>query len=307
MQLPFPTLPAVGSAHSGTETTQHRATPVEADNAHDDPGGASARAPHDAPDRMRPVSDAHSVGRWATVNKRTKRHKPAEDGAAVPEGRPAREWRTQRPLSFLARRAIAVPLGIAVTVFLVAVFATLALVWAEPGTDAAPFVEADAGETLEPATPADEIPTDEGAAPQLLLVHVAGEVSHAGVVEVPAGARVTDAIEAAGGLSEDAVLDNVNLARPVVDGEHIRIPNATDPLPASTPPGSVSSGTSGTVSLNQGTAADFETLPGIGPALAERIVNWRETHGGFNAIDQLGEVSGIGEKTLTELRELVTL
>lgn len=123
-----------------------------------------------------------------------------------------------------------------------------------------------------------------------VVVHVAGSVAKPGLIRLQAGARVADAIEAAGGARGKKALDSVNLARPVVDGEQIIVGAST------------STETSSGVSLNSATTADLEDLPGIGPVLAERIVAWRETNGPFRSVDELSEVSGIGDALMAQLR-----
>ena len=152
-----------------------------------------------------------------------------------------------------------------------------------------------------------------------IIVHVVGQVRHAGVVELPPGSRVVDAIDKAGGAGRKADLSAVNLARVVVDGEQIVVPKpgeATAAAPASSGGGSGggSGGTAGPtaagsakVNLNTADLAAFDSLPGVGPVLAGRILAWRTEHGRFTSIDELAEVSGIGEKVLANLTPLVTL
>lgn len=142
-----------------------------------------------------------------------------------------------------------------------------------------------------------------------VLVHVVGQVRSPGVVRVPAGARVLDAIEAAGGAGPKADLAAVNLARPVVDGEQVRVPKPGEEVPAAVGPtgGASSPGASAKVSLNAADLSALDSLPGVGPVLAQRILDWRAQNGKFASIDQLGEVSGIGEKLLAQLTPLVAL
>jgi competence protein ComEA len=151
-------------------------------------------------------------------------------------------------------------------------------------------------------------------------VHVLGAVAHAGVVTVPGGGRVTDALEAAGGVSGDADLARLNLARPLVDGERLYVPRVGEvDVPealgpdgsgggagiASAGPGSDPVGTSDVVDLNSADQATLETLPGIGPGLAQRILAWRDEHGRFSAVDDLLDVSGIGDGRFAELQDRV--
>ena len=166
------------------------------------------------------------------------------------------------------------------------------------------------------------------AAPDIAVLYVVGAVEHAGVVRVAADARVTDALTAAGGTAADADLSRLNLARPVVDGERLYVPRIGEAeVPAELPPGGGAgagagvggsgSGAAGAgggagaaaqvVDLNTADATALETLPGIGPALAERILAWRDEHGGFRSVEDLLEVSGIGEGRFAELRDRVTV
>ncbi len=155
-------------------------------------------------------------------------------------------------------------------------------------------------------------------------VYVVGQVRHPGVVSLPAGSRVEDALDAAGGATARADLTVINLARKVVDGEQITVvkPGQKPPLSQSDPgadgaaaggaDGAAGSGTgSGVASaddpvdLNTATAAQFDTLPGIGPVMAARIVAWRQQNGEFKTVDDLNQVSGIGDATMARLRPLV--
>lgn len=130
-----------------------------------------------------------------------------------------------------------------------------------------------------------------------VIVHVAGDVREPGVFTLPAGSRVGDAITAAGGTTKARAADSVNLARQLVDGEQILVGAAA----------TASGGGDQGVSLNSADAAAFEALPGVGPVLASRIVDWRTANGPFRSIDELGEVSGIGEALLEQLRPLVRM
>ncbi|MEU2199056.1 ComEA family DNA-binding protein [Isoptericola sp. NPDC019482] len=154
-------------------------------------------------------------------------------------------------------------------------------------------------------------------APGTVVVHVVGEVREPGLVTVPSGARVADAVAAAGGTTRRADAAALNLARAVVDGEQIRVPRPGEQVSSAdgAPEGAGEDGTGGgsdasaggAVNLNSAGAADLEVLPGIGPALAERIVTWRDENGPFTSVDELDEVSGIGPSVLGQVRDLVTL
>src|SRR5690606_23530504 len=114
-----------------------------------------------------------------------------------------------------------------------------------------------------------------------------GQVERPGIVRLPSGARVVDALDAAGGPTAEADLAAVNLARQVIDGEQVYVP-----LPDEAPPAAVSGPVSGVIDLNTADATALVDLPGVGPVLAERIVDWRTEHGRFTSVDELGEVSG---------------
>ncbi len=155
--------------------------------------------------------------------------------------------------------------------------------------------------------PPAEAPAGEGAA--VVLVHVVGRVHAPGVVELPAGARVVDAVAAAGGATSEADLSGLNLARAVVDGEQVVVPRPGEvvvPDAASAPAAAGSGAAGGRVDLNRATVADLEALPGIGPVLAARIVEHREQHGAFASVEDLQRVRGVGPSLLGDLRELVT-
>lgn len=145
-----------------------------------------------------------------------------------------------------------------------------------------------------------------------LVVHVVGQVLRPGLVRLRPGARVADAITAAGGARAGADLTALNLARPVVDGEQVHVPKpgevvSTPPVSPSSPAGGagVGSGAPAVVDLNTADAAALDTLPGVGPVLAQRIIDWRTEHRRFSSVDELGEVSGIGDKLMSQLRPRV--
>lgn len=159
----------------------------------------------------------------------------------------------------------------------------------------------------EPAMPTSTAPATEvpiSTVSETLVVHVSGMVLSPGVVHVPPGAIVADAVAAAGGLITGASVDHINLAAPLSTGEHIVVPGVDDGAPSIA--GAVGGGdTGGPVSLNNATAAELEALPGVGPVLAERIVAFRTQNGPFDVVEDLLEVSGIGEAKLAALRDLV--
>ena len=177
--------------------------------------------------------------------------------------------------------------------------------------------------------PADPAATGPGAADPAgapagrIVVHVVGAVVSPGVVVLADGARVADAIAAAGGAASDADTEQLNLARVLGDGEQVRVPHAGEQLvapdPGPSPPGGASGGSAaagasggstpggGVVNINTAGASELEALPGIGPALAARIVEYRDGHGPFASVDDLTDVPGIGPAKLEALRSQATV
>lgn len=152
----------------------------------------------------------------------------------------------------------------------------------------------------------------------VVVVHVVGAVQRAGVVSLGAGSRVSVAIDRAGGATPDADLARLNLAREVVDGERLYVPKVGETeVPAALDdagavPGAGTGGAAGgsddgvaVVNLNSADQAALETLPGIGPSLAGRILAWREEHGRFGSVEDLLDVSGIGDGRFADLRDRV--
>jgi len=159
-----------------------------------------------------------------------------------------------------------------------------------------------------PATAAQTLPRaarDPAATTGRVAVHVAGRVRRPGLVRLPAGSRVLDAVRAAGGTTPGADLDAVNLARKLVDGEQVRIPargQAAAPPPAGVPGAQAA----GPLDLNTATAEQLDTLPGVGEVTAGRIVAYRTAHP-FTSVDELLEVPGIGQRRFEQLKDLVTV
>jgi competence protein ComEA len=137
----------------------------------------------------------------------------------------------------------------------------------------------------------------------VLVVHVAGKVANPGIVQLPPGSRVIDAIEAVGGAEKGVDLSPLNLAQVLSDGEQVVVGIDLPPQPAT---GQQAAGPT-LVSLNSASPEQLATLPGIGPTLAARIVQWREQNGRFTAVDELLEVAGIGPAKYEAIAELVTL
>ncbi len=143
------------------------------------------------------------------------------------------------------------------------------------------------------------------ATPAQVRVYVTGAVVNSDVYFLPRGSIVKDAILAAGGVTEEADLEHINQALEVKDQQQIHVPRQGEEAA----PQDVSSGGSsaGLVNLNTATVEELTTLPGIGPALAQRIVAYREEAGGFASIEEVTQVSGIGDATLAKIRDSITV
>jgi competence protein ComEA len=190
--------------------------------------------------------------------------------------------------------------------------AALALVGGAVALRAAPGATGPAVEVPEPLVSAS---TAVGSAPSPstrpdVWVHVVGEVAAPGVVALPAGSRVAEAVAAAGGALPGADLSAVNLAAEVVDGAQVRVPapgEVADPGAEGTvgSGGAAAGAADGAVDVNRADAAGLQTLPGIGPVLAERILAWRSEHGAFATPEDLLDVPGIGPALLARIADRV--
>lgn len=143
-----------------------------------------------------------------------------------------------------------------------------------------------------------------------VVVHIAGAVRKPGLQQLPSGSRVADAIKAAGGFTSTKVQDSVNLARLLVDGEQIfvgALPSSGGTSGSGTFGGTSSTQSGSKVSLNSANQQQLESLPGVGPSLAQRIMEYRSSHGGFRNVEELDDVAGIGSATLSRLRPLVSM
>jgi competence protein ComEA len=143
------------------------------------------------------------------------------------------------------------------------------------------------------------------------IVHVAGAVRHPGVYRMRPGSRIDDAVQRAGGPTRRADLGAVNLAAKVDDGRQVLVPERGRAAPAAaSTPAAATGGAAGVpvqpIDLNSATIEQLDTLPGVGPATAEKILAFREERGGFANVEELGQVPGIGDKRLATLKELVT-
>jgi competence protein ComEA len=230
---------------------------------------------------------------------------PSDDGdGPLRRPPPPRTWRER--LEALADATGSTPARIVAGGVVVAI-AVLGALWLlrpppDPPEASLPF----ASTTVPTAT------STSSTAPSVLVVHVAGAVARPGLHELPVGARVADAIDAAGGLTSEADANRINLAAPVTDGARVYVlaVDEEEPSVAVGATGSEGGGGvagSGVVNLNTADAAALDTLPGVGPATAAAIIEHRGKAGGFTSVDQLLDVPGIGEAKLEALRDLVTV
>jgi competence protein ComEA len=200
------------------------------------------------------------------------------------------------------RRGTKALAAVAAVVVLVAAF----LAWrarprVDPVAEPPPVAEA-SGDVPAPAG-------DNASSPATVVVAVEGKVAKPGVVRLPSGARVADALAAAGGAKAGVDTAMLNLARKVVDGELILVGITPPPgaVVATGPPAAPGAAPGGPVNLNTATLADLDTLPGVGPVLAQRILDARTAQGGFRAVSDLRKVDGIGASRYEQLKELVTV
>ena len=155
-----------------------------------------------------------------------------------------------------------------------------------------------------PVVPARASSAPAAATPKLLVVDVVGAVRRPGLVQLAEGSRVADAIARAGGLRRGAERAGVNFAAPVSDGQQVVVPQRGAAVAAGAGAGSAAAST-GPVSLSSATAEQLDTLPGVGPVTAEKIVAYRQQHGAFRSVDELDAISGIGPSRIANLRGLV--
>ena len=150
--------------------------------------------------------------------------------------------------------------------------------------------------------PSPSAPASEGERPDDVVVYVSGAVASPGVLTLPASSRVIDAITAAGGATPEADLESINLARILVDGEQIRVGVAGESPPPASSAAGTTAGTGTCVRLATANEAELQTLPGIGPALAARIISYRSTHPRLSSVEELDDVPGIGPSLIEKIR-----
>ena len=207
-------------------------------------------------------------------------------------------------------------LGILIVLVVVATVFGVRVAWARSSAKPAPIAAAAHGppnglvaRTVPAAFATSGTAGSPTATGGVLVIHVVGQVRRPGVVRLPSGSRVLDAVSAAGGAMPSADLNHLNLARVLADGEQIVVPKPGENVPvASGPqgagaagPGSGGGSAGALVDLNTADLAALDSLPGVGPVLSQRILDWRTAHGRFSSVDELGEVSGIGVKLLAQI------
>ena len=143
----------------------------------------------------------------------------------------------------------------------------------------------------------------DGGSGRDVTVHVAGAVREPGVYRLPAGSRVTDAVERAGGPTRPAGVEGINLAALLSDGQQVVVPGGA---PGATPAtGGAAAATDGPISLGTATLEQLDTIEGIGPVTAQNILDYRDEHGGLSSVDELDQISGIGPATMESLRAAI--
>jgi competence protein ComEA len=163
------------------------------------------------------------------------------------------------------------------------------------------------GVSAEGGSTAPGIVAAEPEPPAQVVVHVVGAVRRPGLYRLDEGSRVADAVALAGGTTPKANLTAVNLAATLVDGTQVVVPRAGDPAAAPASPGGAGAAGQppGPIRLSTATAEELQTIPGVGPVTAERIIQYREQNGPFRSVEDLDAVPGIGPKRLEQLRDLV--
>jgi competence protein ComEA len=300
------------------------------DSGSDEPGGAAAGL---ADDRQAEESDPPRAaglgllragqppsGVVAANSLPPGRHARRPVGAAVRAGGwmhdrlpPTLQGRVGLTPTHVTALAVMVAAGLALTAWWVMQSGAHRQVVAEPAAPASPSSSAVAlVQAL--ASPSAATGPAGGSSPaepaEMVVVDVAGKVRRPGIASLPVGSRVVDAIEAAGGVRRGVDVTSLNLARVLVDGEQVLV--GVPPVPgvagpAASAAGPAAGGGALMVNLNTATQGQLEELPGVGPVTASAILQWRDEHGAFSAVDELLEVSGIGDATLSDLAPFVTL
>ncbi|MFG3661168.1 helix-hairpin-helix domain-containing protein [Streptomyces sp. NPDC047706] len=308
--------PGRGPASDSRTAHRRRRPPTLARARHRHASAAELR-------RRAEVLFGERAGEWREPGAGPPGDADANDTAAVPAAaqglrdRAAPALRERMPVWLQARCGLERRSVVALTVLLVVVagFAVQHFwagrtqsVRAPEVVGAAPVEEREGEPSAAPgAVPAP--PGGAGTPAAEIVVDVSGKVREPGIHRLPAGSRVADALTAAGGVRPGTDVENLNRARFLVDGEQVVV-GGPAPVAAVPPPaGGVPAGGAGApavpVSLNTATVEQLDTLPGVGPVLAQHILDYRTRHGGFRSVDELREVNGIGERRFADLRDLV--
>lgn len=169
--------------------------------------------------------------------------------------------------------------------------------------------------TVEPTATA-TLPPQATATPKPVRVYITGAIQHEDVYFMPAGSIIKDVVEAAGGFTADADHTRINLAQEVQDQQQIHVPSLDEVNPPPPVQGGPTTSTSNTannpatgavINLNTATVEELDSLPGVGPAIAKRIIEYRSSVGGFSSIEQITQVSGIGEATFAKIKAFITV
>jgi competence protein ComEA len=245
---------------------------------------------------VRPLQPADTGETRAEIARRRLAQLAASFEADIPVERPEPEGVFARPRIAGAHVRVLVTIAVAAGVLL-----TWWLLSERPRTSSPEPVSLSAGAAQTSGRPS---PTTSSAGGEL-IIDVEGKVKHPGIVTLPAGSRVHEAIEKAGGVRGSADTSTVNMARVLTDGEQILVGVA--PVAGAAAAGGGSGPPTGArISLGAATLEQLDTLPGIGPVTAQAILDYRAEHGRFGSVDDLLDVKGIGEATLADIRERVT-
>ena len=216
-------------------------------------------------------------------------------------------WKSIRAKLGLATIGRPALIGLAAIVVMVAVFAGRIVIDAATATEIT--IQHDAAESE--VNLSEELDEDTASAsPDYIFVHVSGAVKDPGLVKLSYGSRVADAIEAAGGFSKKADDGSINLARKLEDGEHIQVfevGKQTESFIDEFPEETSDSYQPNSVNINSATEQELQSLPGIGPATASKIIEYRNTNGPFSKIDELKNVSGIGDKKFESIASMICI
>ena len=206
------------------------------------------------------------------------------------------------PPLFLARRPVRARVGVGAAIVLVLVGLGIAVLVSAFGA------QGSGGSIIPPAASASNSPSGEARSKSsgaIIYIHILGAVARPGLYLLTDGDRALDLVAAAGGFTTTADQSGLNLARLLVDGEQILVPDIGEVPAAGGAPGAPTAG--GKVNINTADETALETLPRVGPAMAKRIIDWRTKNGRFTAVEDLMSVTGVGEKTFDQLKEFVTL